>query len=71
MLEDWAMLGEDGVDAVAEVTAADEVEADVAATAAVAAAAATARWEVLAWRGGMWRCRCGRGGGGEVIYSIN
>ncbi|GBG70300.1 hypothetical protein CBR_g6428 [Chara braunii] len=35
MLEDWAMLGEDGVDAVAEVTAADEVEADAAtATAA-------------------------------------
>ncbi|GBG84382.1 hypothetical protein CBR_g38355 [Chara braunii] len=26
MLEDWAMLGEDGVDEVAEATAADEVE---------------------------------------------
>ncbi|GBG87660.1 hypothetical protein CBR_g45813 [Chara braunii] len=33
MLEDWAMLGEDGVDAVVEATAADEVEADTAAAA--------------------------------------
>ncbi|GBG89139.1 hypothetical protein CBR_g48846 [Chara braunii] len=59
MLEDWAMLGEDGVDAVAEATVADEVEADTAATAtatAASAASAAARWEVLVWRGGMWRC---------------
>ncbi|GBG72578.1 hypothetical protein CBR_g12149 [Chara braunii] len=61
MLEDWAMLGEDGVDAVAEATAADEVEADAAAAATVAAAA---RWEVLVWCGGMWRFGSGRGRGG-------
>ncbi|GBG77593.1 hypothetical protein CBR_g24040 [Chara braunii] len=60
----------DGVDAVAEATTADEVEADTAAAAAAAATAA-ARWEVLVWHGGMWRCRCGRGGGGEGIYNMN
>ncbi|GBG88339.1 hypothetical protein CBR_g46904 [Chara braunii] len=37
--DDWAILGEDGVDAVAEATTADEVEADVAAAAATSAAA--------------------------------
>ncbi|GBG61069.1 hypothetical protein CBR_g18661 [Chara braunii] len=58
MLEDWAMLGEDGVDAVAEATTTDEVDADAAA------AAAAARWEVLVWHGGMWRFGSGRGGGG-------
>ncbi|GBG66559.1 hypothetical protein CBR_g64830 [Chara braunii] len=57
MLEDWAMLGEDGVDAVAEATAADELEADAAT------AAAAARWEVLVWRGGMWRFGSGKGWG--------
>ncbi|GBG60364.1 hypothetical protein CBR_g4322 [Chara braunii] len=67
MLEDWAMLGGNGVNVVAEAMAAEEVEADVAA----AATAAAARWEVLVWRGGVWRCRCGRGGGGEGIYNIN
>ncbi|GBG80631.1 hypothetical protein CBR_g31091 [Chara braunii] len=50
------MLGEDGVDAVAEATIADEVEADAAA-ATVEAASTAARWEVLVWRGGMWRFR--------------
>ncbi|GBG64969.1 hypothetical protein CBR_g48718 [Chara braunii] len=56
MLEDWAMLGEDGVDAVAEATTADEVEANAAAAATVAATSTAAHWEVLVWRGGMWRC---------------
>ncbi|GBG92765.1 hypothetical protein CBR_g57008 [Chara braunii] len=70
-LEDWAMLREDGVDAVAEASAANEVEADTTAAATAAATSAAARWEVSFWRGGMRRCRCGRGGGGEGIYNIN
>ncbi|GBG62437.1 hypothetical protein CBR_g30391 [Chara braunii] len=44
MLEDWAMLGEDGVDAAAavdEAMTANEVEADAATVAVAVAAAAT------------------------------
>ncbi|GBG85544.1 hypothetical protein CBR_g40182 [Chara braunii] len=55
-----------GMDAVAKATIADEVEAATAA-----AAVAVVHWEVLVWHGGMWRCRCRRGGGGDGIYNIN
>ncbi|GBG71244.1 hypothetical protein CBR_g8547 [Chara braunii] len=58
-------VGEDGVDAVAEATTADEVEADAAAAAAVAAAAHS---EVLVWRGGMWRFGSGSGWGGYLQH---
>ncbi|GBG85547.1 hypothetical protein CBR_g40185 [Chara braunii] len=63
MLEDCAMFGEDGVDAVAEAAAADEVEANAAAAAVTAA-----RWEVLVWRGGMWRFGCKKGSAGRGIH---
>ncbi|GBG63659.1 hypothetical protein CBR_g38970 [Chara braunii] len=63
LMEDWAMVGEEGVDDVAEAeveaVAADVIAAAVAAAAAAAvvaaAASAGACWEVLVWRGGMWR----------------
>ncbi|GBG83813.1 hypothetical protein CBR_g37613 [Chara braunii] len=68
LMEDAIMSGEEGVEdaagtdvedvaaAMAEATAADEVEAG-------AAAASAARWEVLDWRGGMRRFGSGRGSG--------
>ncbi|GBG73568.1 hypothetical protein CBR_g16912 [Chara braunii] len=72
LMEDVVMSGEEGVEnaagtdvedavaAMAEATTADEVEAGAAAA---AAATAVARWEVLDWRGGMWRFGSGRGWG--------
>ncbi|GBG83692.1 hypothetical protein CBR_g37493 [Chara braunii] len=62
MLEDWAMLGQDGMDEVAEATAADEVEADAVAAVTAAVVSVAARWEFLVLCGGMWRF----GGGGGV-----
>ncbi|GBG74501.1 hypothetical protein CBR_g18911 [Chara braunii] len=65
VMEDWAMVGEEGVDDVAgaevEAVAADVIAAAVEA--AAAAAAAAAHWEVLVWRGGMWRW------GGQFLFT--
>ncbi|GBG60437.1 hypothetical protein CBR_g5613 [Chara braunii] len=67
LMEDWAMVGEEGLDDVAgaevEVVAAGVIAATVAAVAAAAATAATAHWEVLVWRGGMWRW------GGQFLFT--
>ncbi|GBG77651.1 hypothetical protein CBR_g24099 [Chara braunii] len=67
LMEDWVMVGEEGVDdgsrAEVEAVAVDVIAAAVAPAAAAAAALAAARWEVLVWRGGMWRW------GGQFLFT--